>query len=174
MSGGYTAVIRNGISDIMAAQMWLPSLGKLRFGFGERLGCCSWDPGIYFYNRSSELRNSSQNLNLSWGWAPFPIWVRCVSCLGTCSFTFRCLNSTLASFLYHAVQNGTSNLDRQRGWIYLLVYLLVIKGKEMNSQTGIWDFSSTQAHVPFSSLSKQVWQERAILVCYSWSSHTHL
>lgn len=69
---------------------------------------------------------------------------------------FQCLNSTLASFLYHAVQNGTSNLDRQRGWIYLLVYLLVIKGKEMNSQTGIWDFSSTQAHVPFSSLSKQV------------------
>lgn len=81
---------------------------------------------------------------------------------------------TLASFLYHAVQNGTSNLDRQRGWIYLLVYLLVIKGKEMNSQTGIWDFSSTQAHVPFSLLSKQMWQEKAILVCYSWSSHTHL
>lgn len=123
-----TLVIRNSISDIMAAQTWLHSLGELRFGFGEKFGCCSWDPGTYFYNHGSELRNSSQNLNLFWdlGEMCFLSW--------DLQLHIQVSEFHLGFFPLPCSSEWKKKSDRHRGWIYLLVYLLVIKGKAINSQ----------------------------------------
>lgn len=168
-----TLVIRNSISDTMEAQSCLHSPGELRFGFGERFGCCTWDPGNYFYNYSSELRNSSQNLNLFWGLGTFPHLGETCFIPWDLQLHIQVSEFHLGFFPLPCSSEGKKKPDRQKGWVYLLVYLLVIKGKAINSQR--FGISAAHKHVPFFSLiSKQTWQEKAIVVCYSWGCHSSL